>query len=172
MMRRAGCCALFLSPLILTILAVGAGLRFNRTHSFPLGFYLAIHKHPEKGDLVFFRPPVAPVFNLAVIRGYIGSGSLEPYEQMLKRLAAAEGDVVTIDDGGVTVNGQRLPNSAPRALDLGGRPLPVLRLDGYRLSRGEVLLMSDYSPTSFDSRYFGPIPRAQIQAVVRPVWTW
>ena len=47
--------------------------------------------------------------------------------------------------------------------------MPVLRLKGYRLSAGEVLLMTDYSPISFDGRYFGPIARKQIQSVVRPV---
>jgi type IV secretory pathway protease TraF len=50
--------------------------------------------------------------------------------------------------------------------------MPVCRLQDYRLAAGEVLLMSDYSPLSFDGRYFGPIPRAQIQGVVQPVWTW
>jgi type IV secretory pathway protease TraF len=42
----------------------------------------------------------------------------------------------------------------------------------YRLAPGKALLISDYSPISFDGRYFGPIPRAQVQSVVRPVWTW
>jgi conjugative transfer signal peptidase TraF len=91
---------------------------------------------------------------------------------MLKRIVAAGGDVISIDGEGVTVNGHQLPNSAPRDADFAGRPLPVCRLQGYQLRPEEVLVMSDYSPISFDSRYFGPIPRAQIQTAVRPVWTW
>ena len=39
-------------------------------------------------------------------------------------------------------------------------------------TRDQVLVISDCSPLSFDSRYFGPIPRAQIQSVVRPVGVW
>ena len=80
--------------------------------------------------------------------------------------------VVTIDDAGVTVNGRRLKNSRPMTVDAAGRPMPQSRLQDYRLQPSEVLLMSDYSPISFDGRYFGPIPRAQVQTVVRPVWTW
>jgi type IV secretory pathway protease TraF len=40
------------------------------------------------------------------------------------------------------------------------------------LAARDVLLMSDISGRSFDGRYFGPIERAQIQAVIRPVWIW
>jgi conjugative transfer signal peptidase TraF len=162
---------LFLSQSILTILAVAAGLRINHTASFPVGFYWCTPKHPAKGDLVLFRPPPAPVFDLALERGYIGPGGLERYECMLKRIIAAGGDTVTIDAAGVTVNGCRLPNSFPHLVDLAGRPMPSCRLESYRLSPGEVLLMSE-SLISFDGRYFGPIAQGQIQTVVQPVWTW
>jgi conjugative transfer signal peptidase TraF len=121
---------------------------------------------------VMFEPPHAAVFNLALVRGYIGPGGFQPYERMLKRLVAVEGDTVSVDETGVAVNGRRLDNSVPLPTDLAGRPMPVFRLTERRLSRDEVLVMSDYSPISFDSRYFGPIPRTQIQSVVRPVWTW
>jgi type IV secretory pathway protease TraF len=50
--------------------------------------------------------------------------------------------------------------------------LPQVALSDYPLQPGEALLMSDYSAWSFDGRYFGPIPKALIQSVVRPVWTW
>jgi type IV secretory pathway protease TraF len=33
-------------------------------------------------------------------------------------------------------------------------------------------LMSDYTPWSFDARYFGPIARSAVRAHVKPVWTW
>ena len=39
------------------------------------------------------------------------------------------------------------------------------RVDAAGDDNGKVLLMSDDSPTSFDGRYFGPIPRARIQSV-------
>jgi conjugative transfer signal peptidase TraF len=149
-----------------------AGFRVNHTHSYPPGVYWAIPKAPAVGELVFFRPPEDPVFDQALSRGYIGRGGFAHYEQMLKRISAIGGDVVTIDDAGVTVNGRMLVNSKPMAHDGAGRPMPVLRLSHYRLAPGEVLLMSDFSAWSFDGRYFGPISRSQILSVVRPVWTW
>lgn len=80
--------------------------------------------------------------------------------------------MVTIDAGGLSVNGQSLVNSAPQLVDLAGRPMPVYRLQAYRLKPDEILVMSDYSRISFDGRYFGPIPRCCIQSVIRPAWTW
>jgi conjugative transfer signal peptidase TraF len=170
--RRIGFCFLIVSPLLALGLAVVAGLRINHTPSFPVGIYWAIPKTPAVNDLIFFRPVWSPAFELAKERGYLGSACFEPYEMLLKRIVANAGDVVSLDGGGVTVNGTRLSHTAPRSCDLAGRPLPVCRLQGYRLQPGEVLAISDYSPLSFDSRYFGPIPRAQIQSVVVPVWTW
>jgi conjugative transfer signal peptidase TraF len=172
MTRRARLPFLFLSPFLLMGLALFAGFRFNHTHSFPFGVYRTVPKAPKVGDLVLFRPPDEAVFDEALARGYIGNGGFTHYEMMLKRLVAVGGDVISIGPEGVTVNGRLLANSKPQPVDLGGRPMPAWHLKDYRLDPGEVLLMSDYSPISFDGRYFGPIPRAQIQAVVRPVWTW
>jgi conjugative transfer signal peptidase TraF len=173
-MKRLRLAVLILSPLFAAGLAFAdhTGLRVNHTESFPRGVYQRISKAPERGDLVLVDPPDAPRFRMALERGYLSPGILRPFEPMLKRLVAVEGDVVTIDDSGVIVNGRRLENSKPMPVDGDDRPLPVLRLHDHRLSPGEVLLMSDYSPISFDSRYFGPIPRARIRSVVRPVWTW
>jgi conjugative transfer signal peptidase TraF len=134
MRRRLLRAVLFLSPLWLLALAGLAGLRVNHTHSFPVGVYWAVPKAPAVGDLVFFRPPEDPVFDQALSRGYIGRGGFSHYEQMLKRLVAVGGDLVTIDDAGVTVNGRMLANSKPQAVDLAGRPMPVWHLKGYRLA--------------------------------------
>jgi conjugative transfer signal peptidase TraF len=172
MRGRALFCLALVAPLLALVLAVLAGLRLNTTRSFPTGFYWAVPKTPATGDLILFRLPQGTPFDLAWDQGYIGPGGLAPYECMLKRIAAVGGDTVYIDDAGVRVNGQNIPNTAPLPVDLSGRKLPVCRLQGYRLKAGEVLPISDYSPISFDGRYFGTIPRACIQSVVRPVWTW
>ncbi|MEA2543623.1 MAG: hypothetical protein QOH35_4989 [Acidobacteriaceae bacterium] len=164
------CCAL-LSPFALLVLVTVSGLRINRSHSFPVGFYWALSHPPALNDLVFFLPPHRRIFDLAKGRGYIGA-SPGGYELILKRIVAEAGDVVSIDVEGVTVNGRLLGNSAPQATDPAGRPLPVYRLYNYQLQDGEVLTMSDYSGRSFDSRYYGPIPCACIQSVVRPIFTW
>ena len=64
--------------------AIAAGLRFNVSHSFPMGFYLTaaqfcaklsfVGESPEKNDLVIVDPPPLPIFAMAVDRGYIGKG--------------------------------------------------------------------------------------------------
>jgi conjugative transfer signal peptidase TraF len=172
MKRRLRRAVLFLSPVALALVGL-ASFRVNHTHSFPVGVYWMAPKGPAIGDLVIFEPPKTPAFEMALQRGYLGrGGDRQRYETMLKRLVAIGGDVVTIDAAGVTVNGRMLVNSKPMPVDEGGRPMPQLRLHDYRLGAGEVLLMSDYSPTSFDGRYFGTIPRAQIQSVAWPICTW
>ena len=150
-----------------------SGLRINSTHSEPVGIYWAIGKEPGKGDFVFALPPAEPVFALAKERGYLGPGpSPAGTCALIKRVAGAAGDHVTIDAQGVWVNGHLLENSAPRPVDEAGRPLRPYYLSDYTLGADELLLMSDYSPASFDGRYFGPLKRANIQSVIVPIITW
>jgi conjugative transfer signal peptidase TraF len=169
---RAGALIAILLLLLLTA-AIAAGLRINGTHSFPVGFYLAMRKSPEKGDLVFVDPPASPPFALAKSRGYLGAGfSAAGCGFLIKRLAGVAGDRVTIDSAGVALNGIRLVNSAPRTRDGAGRPLEAYILTDHILAPDEVLLMSDYSPESFDARYFGPLSRTTIESVIKPLLTW
>ena len=79
---------------------------------------------------------------------------------------------MTIDSAGVEVNEIRLANSAPRNCDGAGRPLQPYLLKNYILGPGEILLMSDYSPESFDARYFGPLEATAIESVLKPLLTW
>jgi conjugative transfer signal peptidase TraF len=150
-----------------------SGLRINGTHSEPVGIYWAVGKELDKGDIVFALPPAEPVFALAKERGYLGPGpSPAGTSGLIKQVAALAGDLVTIKDDGVWVNGHLLENSAPRPADEAGRPLWPYYLNDYTLGADEVLLMSDYSPASFDGRYFGPLKRTSIQSVIVPIITW
>jgi len=116
-------------------------------------------------------PPSLPLFTLAKERGYFNV-AYSPSAHLVKRLAAVAGDRVTIDSAGVEVNGIRLANSAPCNCDGGGRPLQPYVLKDHILGPGEVLLMSDYNPASFDSRYFGPLQATTIESVIKPLLTW
>ena len=168
MVRRAAI-ALVLALLLLCG-ALAAGLRVNGTHSEPLGLYWAIGKQPEKDDLVFVSPPDTPLFKMAKERGYLNVG-YSPTPHLIKRLVGVSGDRVTINARGVEVNGIRLVNSASLPFDGAGRPLQFYSLQNYTLGPNEVLLMSDYSSASFDSRYFGPLPSATLKTV-KPLLTW
>jgi conjugative transfer signal peptidase TraF len=149
------------------------GLRVNGTDSEPIGIYWAISKPPAKGDFVFALPPAEPIFKLALTRGYLAAGpSPAGTCALIKQVAAMAGDRVTIDAEGVRVNGIQLKNSSPRLVDDAGRPMQPYHLGDYTLGSEEVLLMSDYSPASFDGRYFGPLPKTTIQSVIVPVLTW
>jgi len=150
-----------------------SGLRVNSTKSVMLGYYWTVDKPVEKGVYVLVCPPDIPVFELAKQRGYLNAGFCPAaVERLIKKVAAVKGDTIQINQEGVQVNGQMLPFSKPIAFDAAGRPMPQLELNAYHLKENELLLMGDISPTSFDSRYFGLIDRAQIQGVVKPVWTW
>ena len=149
-----------------------AGARINTSRSIPVGLYWLTERPIEKGEYVLLCPPPSNVFDEAKQRGYFGAGFCPgDYEYLMKKVLAAKNDTVVLADDGVRVNGELLPFSTPLIADKQGRPLPVLRGE-YELGAADLLLMTDVSPLSFDSRYFGLVKRAQIKAVIRPVFTW
>jgi conjugative transfer signal peptidase TraF len=169
LMRRLAIGLLAAFALGCTALAVG--VRFNGTPSFPAGFYMVSGKHAGKGDLVLVDVSTLPEFTVAKSRGYLNV-AYSPVGKIMKRLVGVTGDRVTIDSTGVEVNGIRLKNSAPLKCDAAERPMVYYPLKDYVLGPGEVLLMSEFNPSSFDSRYFGPLHASTVEATVRPLWTW
>jgi conjugative transfer signal peptidase TraF len=158
---------------LLALAALAWPMRINTTKSIPVGFYWMTSDSVKRGSYVIFCPPETELFETAKARGYIGAGFCPGgYGYMMKRVAAVKGDAVVIAADGVHVNGELLPFSLPRAADKAGRPMPSGDTNRYTLSATELLLMSDVSGTSFDSRYFGPIHLKQVQGVIRPILTW
>lgn len=150
-----------------------AGAQVNTTASFPIGLYWGIDKPLTKGDYVSFCPPSTRAFEEARKRRYIDiSNCPSGYSQLIKRVYAITGDVVSVTNTGVWVNGKLLPNSKPLRADSNHRPMPRYRIRNHILDSSELLLMSTFNEFSFDARYFGLIQRRQIQHVVRPVFTW
>jgi conjugative transfer signal peptidase TraF len=172
--HRALIAAWSVSLLMLALLAGGvcAGLRLNTTRSIPPGVYRVTGELPRPGAYVMACPPPQPVFLEARARGYIGPGNCSGDMGLLMKLVAAgPGDRIELTEAAVVVNGHALPGSARVRIDPSGRPLPQPASTSATLG-DEVLLMGDVNPRSFDSRYFGPIDRAQIRAVIRPVFTY
>lgn len=166
-------CKVVIGLIIFVMMAGFAGVRINHSFSYPVGLYWTTNKTPEKGDLVYACPPDNKVVMLAKRRGYLGFGDCSgEVERVIKRIVAMAGDSVVIGQEGVFVNGSILINSKPRGKDQGGRPVDAYSPDIFKVNEDEVLLMSEYNVNSFDGRYFGPVPLANIEHVIRPVITW
>ena len=69
------------------------------------------------------------------------------------------GDIVTVDAATVL------------RTDRVGRPLEHFSFGQYRVRAGEVWVKGT-ARNSFDSRYFGPVPIANIRASLEPLVTW
>jgi conjugative transfer signal peptidase TraF len=156
---------------IATVTAAAVGVRVNVTRSIPLGFYRTSAEPIHKGAYVMFCPPQREVFKEALKRRYIDPGSCPGGSYpMMKRILAAKNDRVQIGPHGVVINGVAIPNSKPRPVDGAGRPLPRFAGTG-TVKAGDVIVMGE-NRVSFDSRYFGPIPREQISTVIQPIVIW
>ncbi len=168
--------AVLIISAIVFVLSIGfrvSGIYLNTTPSLSVGFYQVVDEPIVKGVYVAFCPPQNEVFDMARDRSYINRGDCPGgYGLLLKRVFALSGDTVFIDQVGIFVNGEHLPNSAQLTADAEDQPLPQYHLDQRVLDDFEYLLLSDVNPQSFDARYFGLIARDQIRQVVRPVFTW
>jgi conjugative transfer signal peptidase TraF len=158
--------ALVVIALITSFILFGHRLIVNRTHSLPVGLYYWTHVPIKKGSIVLFKPDQSTPQQLGIKRGY------EARElPLLKRVVALANDVVSVSSSGVSINGQLLPNSAPLFRDEGGRPLTMAQLDHFMLGTDQAFLMG-VTPTSWDSRYFGPVPLSRCSGSFVPVLTW
>lgn len=120
------------------------GMRFNVSQSLPKGIYWLTRQEARRGDCV-----------IVAVGG----------EHLLKKVAGVPGDIITINEEGVFVNGAWQRNSAPILQT-------YFHLDRHHLPDGEVLVLSDYTPRSFDGRYFGPVSTGNISCSLVPLITW
>ncbi len=100
-------------------------------------------------------------------RAYLSRLGMPEEVLLIKRVAAAGPDHVCLVDGTLRLPSGRVP---VRGTDRRGEVLPVWS-GCRRLANGELFLLGD-TPTSFDSRYFGPVDRAAIAGVYREGPTW
>ncbi len=152
------------------------GLRYNDTPSAPLGWYWrrpVSASGPALGDFVAVCPPawVTPLRFPFYERGHGDDRCPGGGEPLVKRIAAVPGDTVVETAAGVQVNGRALPLSAP----MPASPVTGIRLPWatgrWALARGEYWLYGPgaapgWARYSFDSRYFGPVPRTAIRGVL------
>ena len=130
-------------------------LLYNPSESAPHGWYrIEAIDAISRGDLVVASLP-KEASELAVQRGYLPNGI-----PVIKTVAALEGDTVCEENGLLKINA--LPTVRVLAADSTKHPLPSPWKTCRPLRTGEVLLLSDRTPDSFDGRYFGPVQKTDI----------
>jgi conjugative transfer signal peptidase TraF len=139
-------------------------LVWNASASVPLGLYrIEPNAVPRVGDLVALRPSPALTHFMAE-RRYVEANAL-----LVKPVAGLAGATVCRMNMRVTIDGRAVATALPR--DRFGRPLP--RWSGCRrVARNQLVLIAPALRASFDSRYFGPVDRAQVIGRAIPLWTW
>ena len=139
------------------------GVRVNWTRSEPVGVYW-VHPVTERirvGQMIEFCPPVKRY--PFMLKGRCPGGT-EPF---FKEVVGAPGDIVTVSDLGVTVNGAMLSDSRPHrhARSDASILLPVLR-GTFKLGKGQYWAYGSGLPAeSFDSRYWGPVEVGAVAGV-------
>lgn len=145
------------------LMQLQALLVYNPTDSVARGWYLigppvALHA----GSIVLARLP-AGVAASAAQRGYLPEGV-----PVLKRIGAMAPQSVCVREQTVRIDGAAVATTLVH--DDKHRPLQPWAQCRV-LTEGELFLLSDAHPASFDSRYFGPIDASAVLGTARPIWT-
>jgi len=107
------------------------------------GYRLPRWRTPKVGEIVAFRCPQ------------------DPSEIYLKRVVAIAGDVVEIHRGNLFVNGIRVPEDYAR-IHAVRRWSWQENIPPRRIPAGSLFVMGDNRDNSEDSRYWGPVPVANV----------
>jgi len=129
--------------LIMSRVGYDAGIPFTNIH-------IPLWRQPHRQQIVIFKPPYAP-----------------NQTDLIKRVIGLPGDEIDIREGAVWINGQRFEESyttgptrvaseweTPRGFALIHYP--------YRVPANSYFVMGDNRGNSYDSRFWGPVPRANI----------
>ena len=149
-------------------------LRISLTDSAaPAGIYRLVSGIPPyRGQLVGACLP-ASIAQEGIARGYLQQGGCPSgAEPVAKIVGALPGDLVEVQPGWVSVDGQVFPDSAVAAHDSMGRPLPHVSWGRRQVAPGEVWLFGFHNVRSWDARYFGPVPLSEVRAALKPILTW
>lgn len=159
-MGSSGKTPLILVPVGLLLLSASAVVSprplwvWNLTASAPLGLFRVVRAdHLRRGDLVVAS--LSTRWQIYTVQRHY----LAEHVPLVKYVAALAGDRLCARGRMLEINGQVI--AFRRQYDGAGRPLPAWQ-GCRRVGVSEVLLLNAGHPDSFDGRYFGPTPRANI----------
>jgi conjugative transfer signal peptidase TraF len=147
-------CVALAAILMLTVPVAAGSARFvwNVTASAPAGLYRITHEPWFRGDRVAVLPGAALGADLDR-RGVLANGKL-----LIKRVAGRAGDRVCRHGADVSINDE----PAAKARDVDSQGVQLGSWQGcVTLDDGQVFLLGD-TPGSYDGRYFGVTPSAEI----------
>jgi len=146
-------------------------LRINWTASLPIGIYATEQPQLRRGAIVLVCLPPA-ITRDGFDRGYLPRGSCASDASAVgKVVAAIEGDEIELGVSSLVVNGERVSANAIMSADSFGRTLMHWPMGKYVVGRDEIWLVG-VGKRSWDSRYFGPVPRSAVIASLRPLATF
>jgi conjugative transfer signal peptidase TraF len=164
-----------LAVAVVVLMAIGNtfGLLISNTDSAaPAGIYRVVSDNFQRGDLIAACLPIG-IAQQGLVRGYLRTGACVGNAEPVGKIAGAlPGDIVEIEPGWVEINGIRFKRTAVAARDSAGRPLAHVVWGVHRVRAGEVWLFGFNDRRSWDSRYFGPIPLANVHGQIKPVVVW
>jgi signal peptidase I len=129
--------------LIMSRVGYDAGIPFTNLH-------IPLWRQPHRQQIVIFKPPYAP-----------------DQTDLIKRVIALPGDQIDIRDGAVWINGQRLQENYTKGLTEIAPPWETPRGFApmhfpYNVPADSYFVMGDNRGNSYDSRFWGPVPRGNI----------
>jgi signal peptidase I len=128
--------------LIMSRVGYDAGVPFTHWH-------VSLWRNPKRQQIVIFHPPYG--------------GPSQP--DLIKRVIGLPGDRVEIHDGSVWINGQKLQENyttGPTQLPYHSELLTPFRGVPLTVPENEYFVMGDNRGNSYDSRFWGCVPRSSI----------
>lgn len=156
--------SIFLILTDLGLLLLSKYVYLNTTNSMPIGLYLIKEKKLDRGDIVVVCESKAGIFLRRKNDTICG------YEYILKKVAAIEGDIVSISINGVVVNGKKINNTQQKIFDKQYEFLNSFKIQNYKLKNDEILILGE-GLESWDSRYFGVSNKRNVVDVISKLLT-
>jgi len=127
--------------LIMSRLGYDAGVPFTNLH-------IPLWRNPHRQQIVIFKPPYAP-----------------NQTDLIKRVIGLPGETIDVHDGAVWINGKRLEENytnGPTRLPYRSELLPSFSGMPLVVPKDQYFVMGDNRGNSYDSRYWGCVPRNDI----------